>query len=85
MKPCKPNIEPPTPNLLSNMVFEGARKHRRQAIFCTALFLGSLLAYGQVGTAVRELPYDFHPGDLVEVRLQVTPPANATNWSVVES
>jgi endonuclease/exonuclease/phosphatase family metal-dependent hydrolase len=43
-----------------------------------------LATNGQPARAIRELPFDFHPGDLVEVRIQVTPPPGATNWSVQE-
>lgn len=62
-------------NLLKNTV---------KTILLVAICLGGLPAKAQVGTAVRELPYDFHPGDLVEVRLQVTPPLGTTNWSIRE-
>jgi len=48
------------------------------------LLLASLSASGQVGTAVRQLPFDFHPGDLIEVRIQVTPQPGTTNWTVRE-
>lgn len=50
----------------------------------TALTL-VLATDGLLATAIRELPFDFHPGDLVEVRIQVTPPPGTTNWSVRES
>lgn len=49
-----------------------------------ALFVAGTSVNAQVGIAVRELPIDFHPGDAVEVRLQVTPPPGATNWMVRE-
>lgn len=50
-----------------------------------AILVGCATARAQSGTAVRELPFDFHPGDLVEVRIQVVPPVGTTNWSVLES
>jgi len=58
--------------------------HASKALLLPALLLCCLSALGQVGTAVRELPFDFHPGDLVGVRLQVTPPPGTTNWTVRE-
>ena len=71
-----PATQPGCPrNRLNNLV---------KAICLKAIILGSLTAKGQIGTAVRQLPFDFHPGDLVEVRLQVTPPVGTTNWSVRE-
>ncbi len=48
------------------------------------LLSGNLLAQVNEGQAVRQLPYDFHPGDLIDVRLQVTPPVGTTIWSVRE-
>jgi len=56
----------------------------RETSLLIPLFLTSLSASGQVGTAVRQLPFDFHPGDLIEVRLLVTPPPGTTNWTVHE-
>lgn len=53
-------------------------------IILLALMAGILSSQAQIGTAVRELPYDFHPGDLISVRIQVTPPAGTTNWTVRE-
>jgi len=49
-----------------------------------ALFTATLALQAAVPLAVRELPYDFHPGDLIQVRLQVTPPPGTTNWMVHE-
>ena len=52
--------------------------------FSVVLLIFSCTAQGQIGKAVRQLPYDFHPGDLVKVSIQIAPPAGTTNWSVRE-
>ena len=56
-----------------------------RALIVSGVLFGVEIATAQIGTAVRELPYDFHPGDLISVRIQVTPPPGTTNWLVSES
>jgi hypothetical protein len=35
-------------------------------------------------TAIRQLPFDFHPGDRVQGTVVITPPSGTTNWSHIE-
>ena len=65
--------------------FENERRVFRVGFVLISFALLSVTLVTQAAqSALRELPFDFHPGDLIQVRIQVTPPAGTTNWTVRE-